>query len=130
VTALSSDGTPDCSTPGMYFSTGGYTMVYAWKQACPVEQSPLSVPCKRQRDDWGWSSAKPLMPYRAVLETFDVPGRRVVVPCAGTAPMAVAAELIREEYKVTCIDVEEEAREAYERRRKEELSGQRDLDLY
>jgi hypothetical protein len=130
VTALTKAGNPDCSTPGMYLSTGGYTMVLAWKGACPVEQSPLAVPCQRQREDYGWSSAKPLAPYRAVLEDFDLPSNEVVVPCAGTAPIAVAAELLREEYDVTCIDVEPEARDAYERRREEELNGQRDLSLY
>ncbi|WP_128478977.1 hypothetical protein [Halorussus pelagicus] len=130
VTALSSDSTPDCSTPGMYLSTGGYTMVLAWKAACPVRQSPLNVPCQRQRDNWGWSSAKSLAPYRAVLETFDLPSNEVVVPCAGTAPMAVAAELICNKYEVVCIDVAEDAGEAYERRRTDELNGQRSLGLY
>lgn len=65
-----------------------------------------------------------------MLETFDLPGNDVVVPCAGTAPMAVAAELVSEEYDVTCIDMEEGAREAYERRRADELDRQETLNVF
>lgn len=131
VTLLTQDGTPDRSTPGMYFSNGGYSVLYAWKDACPIDQTALSTPCYRQHEDYGWSSVKPLDPYQRLLDAYCSPGDHVLVPCAGTAPAAVAAELVfGDDVAVTCIDVEEGAKEAYERRRVDELNRQTGLSEY
>jgi hypothetical protein len=134
VTELTQDGEPDKSTPGMYGSNGGYSVLFAWKQACPIPPDHpvgsnlrLNIPCERQRENFDWGTAKPLAPYRTYLSQLTTPGDTVVVPCAGTAPLAIAAELEYDDetvLAVECIDIEEEAREAYERRRKEELDRQ------
>lgn len=74
VTELASDGEPDKSTAGMYLTNGGYSVVFAWKQACPIPGNHpagsnlrLNIPCGRQRNNFDWGTAKPLAPYRAYL---------------------------------------------------------------
>lgn len=134
-TALSKDGTPDCSTPGMYLSTGGYTTVLAWRDASPAPQGhplrenhALHTACQRQREDYGWGTVKPLAPFLRWINAYTEPGDRIVVPCAGTAPAAVAAERLHgRAADVLCVDIEQEAKEAYERRREDELDRQETL---
>jgi DNA modification methylase len=134
-TALSKDGTPDRSTPGMYLSSGGTTTVFAWKNASPVpEEHPLRqhhdlhCPCQRQREDYGWGTVKPLAPFLQWIDAYTNPGDRIFVPCAGTAPAAVAAErLYGDDADVLAVDIEAEAKEAYERRRADELDRQETL---
>lgn len=138
VTALTKKGTPDQSTPGMYFSSGGYTSVLAWRDASPVpeghrlhEHHCLHCPCQRQREDWGWGTVKPLAPFLQWLDTYTEPGDRILVPCAGTAPAAIAAERLHgNDANVLCIDVEPEAKTAYERRRDDELAHQSRLKTW
>lgn len=48
----------------------------------------------------------------------------------GVYETVVAAELVYDDARVTCIDIDEGARAAYERRRADELSGQRTLEAY
>lgn len=135
VTLLSSDGTPDRSTPGMYASSGGYAIVVAQKHAAPLPRNhPLSdrhtrgCPCRRQHEDWGWGTVKPLDPYLDLVRNYTSADSRLVIPCAGTAPALVAAE---REYgpgvDATAIDIESDAKAAYERRREEELRRQTGL---
>lgn len=136
VIALTQAGEPDCSTPGMYLSSGGYSVVLAWKDAAPIPRDhplggghePQDCACSRQREDWGWGTVKPLAPYRQWISHYTAPGDRVVVPCAGTAPAAIAAEReYSEAANALCIDIEPEAKAAYERRRADELDYQSTL---
>lgn len=131
ITALTKDGEPDKSTPGMYGSTGGYASVLVWKDACPlpaehpVGSHNLHCPCERQRESYGRGTVKPLDPYKQWLDEYTVAGDRIVVPCAGTAPAAIAAEdLYGEDVDVLCVDIEDGAKEAYEERRIDELNRQ------
>jgi SAM-dependent methyltransferase len=116
VTLLSSDGSPDRSTPGQYLSTGGYPVVFAHKgetdRRCTASASQLA---DRPQDRHGWGSVKPTEPYRAWLSGLCEAGQHVVIPCAGTAPAAIAADPLGLEW--TAIDCEQEAREAFRRRR-------------
>jgi hypothetical protein len=137
-TALTNDGDPDCSTPGMYLSTGGYATVFIWKDAAPLPTDhPTNPPhtlhcaCKRQREDYGWGTVKPLAPFEQWIQTYTEPGDRIVVPCAGTAPAAIAAELHHgDDANVLCIDTEPEAKAAYERRSSDELTRQTGLGQF
>lgn len=132
VTSLTSDGVPDRSTPGMYGSSGGYTILIAQKEATPVPQShPVGgrhtrgCPCERERRDWEWGTVKPLAPYLDLIQEYTSPDSRIIEPCAGTAPAVIAAE--REygtDVDATAIDIEPDAKRAYERRREEELPRQ------
>jgi len=134
-TALTQAGEPDCSTPGMYGSTGGRTTVFAWRDATPVPQAhpagenhSLHCPCERQREDWGWGSVKPLAPFLDWIDTYTEYGDRVIVPCAGTAPAAIATEWLHgEAANVLAVDIEKEAKTAYERHRADELDRQTGL---
>jgi ubiquinone/menaquinone biosynthesis C-methylase UbiE len=70
-------------------------------------------------------TAKSLAPYRQWLDALTDAGDRVLVPCAGTAPTAIAAELVHgDRANVLAIDIEPDARAAYERRRRDELDRQ------
>lgn len=130
-TLLTKDGKPDRSTPGMYASSGGYASVLVWKDACPRPSESPHVPCQRQREDYGWGTVKPLAPSLEWVRRYTEAGDRVIVPCAGTAPAAIAAE---REYgsdaDVLAIDVEAEAKAAYERRRADELEYQAGLATF
>jgi hypothetical protein len=131
VTYVSSDGTPDKSTAGMYLSTGGYPVVFAHKgeteRRCSVSARQIS---DRQRDQYGWGSVKPLAPYEEWVDGLVEPGELVLVPCAGTAPAALAAELVfDEDPRYVCIDTEEGARDAFFKRRQEEVRSHRQKRL-
>lgn len=137
VTLLTNDGRPDRSTPGQYGSSGGYTSVLIWKEAAPVlhggfeDRHALTCPCRRQRESYGWSTVKPLAPYEMWVDTYTSPGDRIIVPCAGTAPTAIAAELLHgDRADVLCVDIEQEAQHAYERRRSDELKRQSSLTQF
>jgi hypothetical protein len=135
VALLSQDGTPDRSTPGMYGSTGGYEIVVAQKDATPIPEfhpvdaaHPYGCPCERERRQWGWGTVKTLAPYEELIDAYITAGSRVVVPCAGTAPALIAAErAYGSECDATAIDIESEAKEAYEERRDEQLARQAGL---
>lgn len=95
------------------------------------EYHALRCACRRQREDWGWGTVKPLAPARQWIRTYTSPGDRMIVPCAGTAPAAIAAE---REYgsdaDVLAVDVEPEAKAAWERRRADELEYQAGLSAF
>lgn len=123
VTLLSGDGTPDRSTPGQYLSTGGYPVVFGHKGETDrrgTESARQLAP--RPRERYGWGSVKPLSPYQAWLDGLCEPGEHVVIPCAGTAPAAIAAERLGLSW--TAIDCEPEAKAAYERRKDENNTKQ------
>lgn len=127
VTLTAADGSPDCSTPGMYGSTGGYPVVFAHKGETDrrFSESVRQI-ARRPQQRYGWGSVKPTAPYEAWLDGLTEDFERVVVPCAGTAPAAIAAEKLG--LRCLAVDVEEDAREAYQRRRRAELGdGQQSL---
>lgn len=123
VTLLAADGTPDRSTPGMYGSTGGYPVAFAhvgetdrrWSQSARQL-------ARRPTERYSWGSVKPVAPYEAWMEGITEPGGRVVVPCAGTAPAAIAAERLGREW--VAIDCEPAARDAFEKRLADAQDGE------
>lgn len=137
-TALTRDGDPDRSTPGVYFSNGGRTTVLAWKKATPIPEGhplhqnlPLHCACQRQREDYGWGTVKPLPPLLKWIRAYTESGDRILVPCAGTAPAAIAAErLYGVEADVLAIDIEPDAKEAYQQRRSADLEHQSSLEQW
>jgi hypothetical protein len=120
---------PDRSTPGMYLTAGGYPVVALFGSAGVAPhgdreavQATLSAVADRQREDFGWGSAKPLSPHLNWVQAFTDPGDRILIPCAGTAPTAIATEAIHgADGNALAVDIEPEARDAYTRRRDQEL---------
>lgn len=124
VTYLSSDGEPDKSTAGMYLSTGGYPVVFAHKGKTD-RQSSVSARqiADRQTERYEWGSVKPLSPYVEWVSGLVHPDELVLVPCAGTAPAALAAEKVfGQEARYVCVDNQADAYDAFARRRKDELA--------
>lgn len=125
VTYLSSDGNPDKSTAGMYLSTGGYPVVFAHKGETD-RQSSVSARqvADRVREQYGWGSVKPISPYEEWVKGLVSPGELIAVPCAGTAPAALAAErMFGDEAQYVCIDVESDAKTAFKQRRANEINS-------
>lgn len=118
VTYLKSDGSVDRGGAGMYLRNGGYPVVFAHKgETDHVYESARQV-AHRPEDDYDWHSVKPLAPYERWVRALCDPDDHVVVPCAGTAPAAVATErAFGEDATYTCIDIEPGARQAFQRRR-------------
>ena len=121
VTLTSSSGDPDRSTPGMYGATGGYPVVFAHKGETNRRWSEsVRQIARRPQDRYGWGSVKPVEPYQTWIDAITEPGETVVVPCAGTAPAAIAAERLGRRW--LAIDCERDAKEAFCRRRESELA--------
>lgn len=128
VTYLTKDGTPDCSTAGAYLCNGGYPVVFAHKGETE-RTTGLSArqTATKPRETYGWGSVKPVAPYEKWVDGLYDPDGLLVVPCAGTAPAAIAAERLHAQGKLSsdaryvCIDTQEEALEAFERRLDAEL---------
>lgn len=119
VTYVTQDGsTPDRSTAGMYLSNGGYHVVFAHKGETKRRTSKSARQVEsRQRNQYGWGSVKPINPYRKWLSDLLQPEELLLVPCAGTAPAALAAELeFGAEARYTCIDLEDDAYDAFVQR--------------
>lgn len=114
---------PDRSTAGMYLSNGGYPVVFAHKGETDKRTSTSARQVTtRQNENYGWGSVKPTEPYIRWVDALLNPDELLLVPCAGTAPAAIAAEkLYSDEAKYVCIDIEEEAWHAFSRRRKDEV---------
>lgn len=123
VTYTRADGAPDRSTPGQKGATGGYSVVFAHKGETERRWSEsVRQMAQRPRERYGWGSVKPTGPYQTWVEAITDPGETVIVPCAGTAPAAIAAERIGREW--IAIDSEPAAREAYQRRRTDEFQNE------
>ena len=128
VTYVDVGGDPDTSTPGQYLSNGGYPVIFAHKgetdRRTVVSARQVARHPRRTEDEYpyGWGSVKPVSPYRAWIEGLTEPGETVVVPCAGTAPAAIAAEELDRDW--LAIDSEPEAREAYLQRRETYLEDE------
>jgi hypothetical protein len=117
---------PDRSTAGSYLSNGGYPVVFAHKGESDRRSSIAARQITSNHlDNYGWGSVKPIDPYEAWVDALIDPDEFLVVPCAGTAPAALAAERVArrigEEANYICIDIEEAAFEAFEKRRKTEV---------
>ena len=119
VTYLTEDGEPDRETHGPFLSTGGYAVVFAHKGPTDRRTSVSA----RQVASWPTETygrggrAKPVDPYEAWLSGLVDPGERVVVPCAGTAPAAIAARrLFGDAARFVCIDIEPAAYEGFKTR--------------
>lgn len=128
VTYVTQDGsTPDRSTAGMYLSNGGYHVVFAHKGETERRTSTSARQVEqRQHDQYGWGSVKPINPYRKWLHDLLQPDELLVVPCAGTAPAALAAELeLRDDAHYVCIDIEERAYDSFIKRAQDVLPQDR-----
>jgi len=123
VTYVSSSGEPDKSTAGMYLSTGGYAVVFAHKGETDKKTSASARQiADRQRERYNWGSVKPISPYVKWVDGLLNPAELILVPCAGTAPAALAAEQVYDnESRYVCIDNNAEAYEAFCKRRRDEL---------
>lgn len=125
VTYLTSDGVPDRSTAGMYLSTGGYPVVFAHKGDTDRRSSESARQlADRPQERYDWGSVKPISPYVSWIEGLAEPEELILVPCAGTAPAALAAEKVfGDEARYVCIDNESDAYEAFRKRRQAETTS-------
>jgi len=139
VTYLTKDGRADRSTAGMYFSNGGYSVVFAHKGETDRRTSESGRQilnnqfakegyqvAERTRKSYDWGSVKPIDPYKtwvkALTKEDNIENEHLVVPCAGTAPAAIGAELtFGSSLKYTCIDNSSDAYDAFVRRREDEF---------
>lgn len=124
-------GEPDRSTAGEYLTNGGYPVVFAHKGKTDRKSSESARQVTtRKHENYGWGSVKPYEPYKAWIEGLMEPGDHLVVPCAGTAPAAIAADIVfGKEATYTCIDHEEGAYDAFRDRRKDEYLDQNQLNI-
>lgn len=114
VTYLTADGQPHRGM-GEYTTNAGYHVVFAHKNETDRRSSVAArqlaqKPTKR----YGWGSIKPIDPYYKWLDGLSNPSDHVVVPCAGTAPAAIAATQL--DLNWTAIDSEVGARDAFRKR--------------
>ncbi len=120
-----SDGSPDRSTAGSYLTSGGYPVIFAHKgetdRRTPESARQLAHQVRAEHD---WDTEKPVSPYETWIDGLTEEGDYVIEPCAGTAPACLATErLYGEDARWTAIDIDEQAREAHERRRMDDLEG-------
>lgn len=125
VTYLTPDDEPDTDTSGAHLSSGGYPVVFAHKGRSDRESSVSARQiAERPREGYGWNSVKPVSPYQKWVEALVEPGELVLVPCAGTAPAAIATErAFGDDARYVCIDTEEGAYDAFRRRREMQVEG-------
>lgn len=118
-----SDGTPDRSTAGHYLTNGGYPVVFAHKGETERKTTTSARQLAHQvRAEHDYDSEKPIKPYRRWLDGLTEQGDWLVEPCAGTAPACCAMEqLYGEQAEWTAIDIANDAKKAYERRRADEV---------
>lgn len=134
VTYVDVGGDPDTSTPGQYLSNGGYPVIFAHKgetdRRTTASARQIARHPRRVEDGYpyGWGSVKPVGPYRAWIHGLTEPDETIVVPCAGTAPAAIAAEQLGREF--IAIDSEPGARDAYLQRRATYLEGDEQQTLF
>lgn len=124
VTYVKADGTPDSAGNGRYGSEGGYPVLFAHKDETDREWSAsVRQIARRPRwteptDEYQQGTVKPVSPYRTWLSEIADAGDLVLVPCAGSAPAAIAAEQEWDaDANVVCIDPSDSSHDAYQRRR-------------
>lgn len=121
VTYVDGSGDPDTSTPGQYLSNGGYPVVFAHRGDTDRRTTASArQQCRHPRRTesgypYGHGSIKPIDPYLEWIGGLCEPGELVVVPCAGSAPAAIAGDELGCHW--LAVDVDESAREAFEERR-------------
>ena len=118
---------------GHYFTNGGYHVVFAHKgetdreSSVSAKQVTRRVP-KNVRDKVEWGTLKPIAPYRNWITSVMDSDELLYVPCAGTAPAALAIE---QEWgnsaNYICVDSEREAKTAFEKRRDMQVTIQKTL---
>lgn len=121
-----SDGGVDRGGAGMYLRNGGYHVVFAHKGETETAYESARQIARRPTEDYGWKSVKPTLPYRHWIESLTEPGDLVLEPCAGTAPASIEAQRSGREW--LAIDIEPEARKAYERRASDEIGAATTLE--
>jgi len=126
-----SDDTPDCSTAGMYLSTGGYPVVFAHKNESDRQTSKSARQiASKEQNNYEWGSVKPISPYESWVDGLVGSSELILVPCAGTAPAALAAEKVfGNKAKYVCVDNDEQALKAFKKRREEERTNLRQQNL-
>lgn len=82
---------------GHYFTNGGYHVVFAHKgETDRTASTPSKIVTSRPPGDVRagveWGTLKPVEPYTKWIAAVTEPKELVYVPCAGTAPAAIAAE--------------------------------------
>lgn len=119
------DGKPSRQTKGTFLSRGGYFVLFAHKGQTRRKTNASARQLADQpkiENRYGWQSTKPITPYANWIEGLVEPGELVLVPCAGSAPAALAAERVfGDDARYVCIDKEEGAFEAFKQRREAEL---------
>ncbi len=126
VTYLTPDGQPDCETHGDHLTTGGYTVLFAHDGPTDrrTDVSARQVANWPERTYGRGGRAKPIEPYEAWIDGLVDPGELVLVPCAGTAPAALAAKRVfGDDARYVCVDVQETAYEGFRERYAEEFGG-------
>lgn len=115
-------GDADTSTPGQYLSNAGYPVVFAHageteRRSTVGARQPTRHPRRQEPQyPYGWGSIKPTAPYRRWIEDLTDADDLVLVPCAGTAPAAIAADDLGRSW--LAVDVEPEAQDAFGLRRR------------
>lgn len=128
VTYTTKDGRANRRTAGEYLTNGGYSVVFAHKGETDRKDSTSARQIAQPPDRSLWGSPKPVKPYKRWVEALMEPGELLVVPCAGTAPAAIGAiQAFGDEANYICIDAENEAHEAFIRRRNEEVERGQDV---
>ncbi|OVE82959.1 polyamine aminopropyltransferase [Natronolimnobius baerhuensis] len=109
----------DRSSAGKYLSNGGYPVVFAHKGETERESTASARQlAHKPTKNFGWGSVKPIEPYKRWIDALLENGDKILVPCAGTAPAAIAVEQLEDkQIDYTCIDIDPRAREAFEQRR-------------
>jgi hypothetical protein len=116
-------GSSDRSDSQGIGSKSGYPVLFAHKPPMPDWSEAVRLnarrPCHTEpTGEYPQGSVKPVGPYRKWLSALADEGDLVLIPCAGSAPSAIAAE---QEWgdaaRVVCVDPCESSRDAYRRRR-------------
>jgi hypothetical protein len=108
---------------GHYFTNGGYPVVFAHKGETDRETNTSArQACDRVaytvRQEVDWGTLKPIKPYQEWLDAITEAGELVYIPCAGSAPAALALErLYGTQANFIAVDSNDGAREAYRKRR-------------
>jgi len=115
---------------GHYLTNGGYSVVFAHKGETERETNVSArqtanrvTQTVRRKIDWG--TLKPIAPYREWIGGLTTADNLIYIPCAGTAPAALAAEqLYGVDANWIAVDSEPDAKDAYLKRRELQLTPQ------
>jgi hypothetical protein len=109
---------------GRYFTNGGYHVVFAHKGDTDRESAVSSKQIADRPENYDWGTPKPTVPYRAWIPSVMDRDELLYVPCAGTAPAAIALEMeYGDDAQYICVDSESDAKSAFTRRRTDEIDN-------